>query len=467
MTAPPGAASPPKPCRVGETLTVEIEKLALGGRGLARHEGMTLFVKDGLPGDRAEIRVTKRKPQYAEAALLRLERPSPHRVTAPCAHFGRCGGCDLQHLDYATQVSWKQTQLVETLQHLGGIRRLPPVTVAPMADPWHYRNKMELTFGESQGRIVIGLHERGSFQRIVKLEHCWIAPRLVSEVLPVVEHAVNASGLPAYHQRRHDGFWRYLVIRVARATGQAMVLLVTQDGPREPVAQVAQAVARAHPEVVSVLWGVSTRVSDVAHPERTERLIGQDVLEDRVGPLTLQVRPMNFLQPNLLQAERLYDDMLAAAALQGREVVYDLYCGLGVIALLAARHAKTVYGIESDPDNTALAAASAQRNGLTNATFLCGKVEDLVVRRGLFRIGPAPDLIIVDPPRVGLHQEVIGPLLHAQAPRLFYISCNPASLARDLKAILEREPRYAVTRVMLYDFFPHTAHMEVLVTLER
>lgn len=246
-----------------------------------------------------------------------------------------------------------------------------------------------------------------------------------------------------------------------------MVMVVTHDGPREAVVQVAQAVTRAHPEVVSVLWGVSTRVSDVAQPERMERVIGQDVLEDRVGPLALQVRPMSFVQPNLLQAELLYEEMLAAAALRGREVVYDLYCGLGVIALLAARHAKTVYGIESEPDNVALAAANAQRNGLTNTTFLCGTVEDLVVRRGLFRMGPAPDLIIVDPPRVGLHQDVIGPLLHAQAPRLFYISCNPASLARDLKAILEREPRYRLTRITLYDFFPHTGHMEVLATLER
>jgi len=448
-------------------LTLEIEKLALLGRGLAHHQGMAIFVPQTVPGDLAHVRITKVKPNYAEGKLVRLERPSPQRITPQCPHFGPCGGCELQHLAYPTQVSWKQTLLVETLQHLGGLKSLPPVRVVPMADPWHYRNKMEFTFGEQEGRIVMGLHQRGSFQHIVKLMHCWIAPPLASDVLQTVEAAANASGLPAYHQRRHEGFWRYMVIRVARSTGQALVMLVTHDGPREAVQRVAEAITRAHPLVTSILWGVSTRLSDVAQPERMESLVGPDVLEDQIGSLTLQVRPMNFVQPNLTQAEALYTELLEAAALRGTEVVYDLYCGLGVIALLLAPTARAVYGIEGDPENVALATANAARNGITNATFLCGKVEDLLVRRGLFRMGPAPDLLVLDPPRVGLHPDAIGPLLHAQAPRLFYVSCNPSSLARDLKLILTREPRYRLTRLSLFDFFPHTAHMEVLATLER
>lgn len=457
----------PRPCRAGQVLTVTIEKLALHGQGLARHEGMTLFVAEALPGDVAQVRVTKVKPNYAEARLLRVERPSPQRIAAPCRHFGTCGGCDLQHLDSAAQVAWKQTQLVETLQHLGGLRTLPPVTVVPMADPWHYRNKMEFSFGEQGGRVILGLHQRGSFQRIAQLSDCLIAPAVASRALQAVEEQANASGLPAYHQRRHEGFWRYLVVRVAQSTGQVLLLLVTHDGPRDAVARVAEAVTRQIPEVTSVLWGVSARVSDVAHPERTEILVGAGALDDRVGPLAIQVHPMTFLQPNLQQAERLYQEMTEAAALQGREVVYDLYCGIGVIALLLAPKARAVYGVESEPDNVALAAANAARQRLTNATFICGTVEDLLVRRGLLRLGPAPDLIVLDPPRVGLHQEVIGPLLQAQPPRLCYISCNPASLARDLKAILAREPRYALTRLTLYDFFPQTGHMEVFTILER
>lgn len=446
---------------------MDIEKLALLGRGIARCEGMTVFVKDGLPGDRAQVCVTKLKPQYAEARLLQLERPSPQRITPTCRHFGACGGCDLQHLDYAAQVAWKQTQLVETLQHLGGLKTLPPITVVPMDDPWHYRNKMEFSFGETGGRIIAGLHQRGSFQQIVKLEHCWIAPPLASDILQQVELAANASGLPAYNPRRHEGFWRYLVVRVSRVSGQALLMLVTNDGPREAVVRAAEQVTRALPNVTSVLWGVSTRVSDVAHPERTEILVGRDGLEEQVGPLALEVRPMTFLQPNLAHAERLYQEMQAAAALTGREVVYDLYCGLGVIALLLASKAQRVYGVESEPEHVALASSNASRNGVSNATFVCGKVEDLLLRRGLFRLGLPPDLVVVDPPRVGLHPEAIGPLLTAQPPRLFYISCNPASLARDLKALLEREPRWRLTRLSLYDFFPQTGHMEVLATLER
>ena len=442
------------------------------GRGIARQEGLTLFVKDGLPGDRAQVRITRRKPNYAEAVLLHVERSSPQRITARCQHFGRCGGCDLQHLDYAAQVAWKATQLAETLQHLGGLKALPPVMVAAMPEPWHYRNKMEFTFGAEGERIVVGLHQHGSFQRIVELEHCWIAPELASQILHAVEEAANASGLPAYNPRTHQGFWRYLVVRVSRATGQALLMVVTTEGPpgggsREAVVRLAESVRRAVPQVTSVIWGISTRVSDVAQPERTEALVGPELLEERIGPLTLQIRSMNFVQPNIEQAEQLYEQLLAAARLTGGEAVYDLYCGLGVIALLVAPQAKAVYGIESDPENVALARANAERHGVTNVTFLCGTVEDLLLRRGLFRVGPRPDLVIVDPPRVGLHPEAIGPLLHAQAPRLFYISCNPASLARDLKAIVEREPRYRITRLQLFDFFPHTAHMEALVTLER
>lgn len=467
-TGPGGGAAtlPRRPLRPGQTVSVEIEKLALLGRGVARHDGLTVFVKDGLPGDRAQVCITKTKPQYAEARLVRLERPSPHRVPPTCRHFGACGGCDLQHLDYAAQVAWKQTQLAETLQHLGGITALPPIAVHPMTDPWHYRNKMEFSFGDEGGRIVAGLHQRGSFQRIVKLDHCWIAPALASDVLQAVEDAVNASGQPAYHQRRHDGFWRYLVIRVTRS-GQAALLLVTQDGDREIVRRVAEAVVRAMPAVAHVLWGVSTRVSDVAHPERMEALIGQVTAEERIGPLTVPVQPMNFVQPNLPQAERLYQELLDAATLTGRETVYDLYCGLGIMALLTAPRARWVYGLESDPENVALASATAARHGIANATFICGKVEELLVKRGLFRIGPPPDLVIVDPPRVGLHPDAVGPILQAQPPRLFYVSCNPASLARDLKLLLGREPRFRLTRLSLYDFFPQTGHMEVFATLER
>lgn len=459
--------STPRPLRVGDCLTVDVEKLALLGKGIARHQGLTLFIPQALPGDRAEVRITRLKSQYAEARLLRLERPSTERVAPPCQHFGPCGGCDLQHLDYPAQVRWKEQLLKETLEHLGGFKTLPPVAVVPMTDPWHYRNKMEFTFGEADGRLILGLHQRGSFQRIVKLTHCWIAPPVASQVLQAVEDAANASGLPVYNPRRHEGFWRYMVVRVAHSTGQALVMVVTNEGPREPVAQLAESLTRAVPEVQHVLWGVTTRVSDVAHPERTESLIGRGVLEDRIGPLKVQVRSMNFLQPNLLQAEALYQELIATAGLTGREVVYDLYCGSGIMALLVAPRAQAVYGVESDPDNVALATANAQRNHLANATFLCGKVEDLLARRGLLRVGPAPDLVMIDPPRVGLHPEAIGPLLQSEAPRLVYVSCNPASLARDLKAIVEREPRYRITRLALFDFFPHTAHMEAFVALDR
>jgi len=229
----------------------------------------------------------------------------------------------------------------------------------------------------------------------------------------------------------------------------------------------ATEVARRCPEVEHVAWGVTTRVADTALPEQVEQLVGEELMNDQIGPLSIEVRPMSFVQPNLTQAARVYQALITAANFKGTEVVYDFYCGIGSIALMVAPHVQSVIGIELDPDNTELALSNAKANGLVNVTFHCGKVEDLVARRGLFERGLKPDVVILDPPRAGLHPEVMGPLLQAGASQLIYLSCNPASLARDLKVILEREPTYQIRQIQLFDFFPQTAHMEVLVVLGR
>ena len=453
--------------KIGETVSLEIEKLAPNGRGIATCRGETVSVKESLPGDLVRAQLTRVKPHQVEAKLLAVETASPERVVPRCEHFGPCGGCDLQHLAYPSQVNWKTSALTRILQREAGLTEIPPLKVISMEDPWSYRSKMEFSFGQEVDQITLGLHQRASFQRIVNIHTCHIAPGAVSDLLKAIRDLVNRFPLKSYNPKIHEGFWRYAVVRSSLRSRELMLLVVTNEGPREPIEALAAELPKRVPALKSFYWGISTRVSDVAQPERMVFVSGSEVLEDQVGEVRFQILPTNFVQPNLLLASRIYEAIRDLAALSGREAVYDLYCGMGLIALSLARKAKVVYGVESDAENVAFAQRNASLNGMTNATFLCGKVEDLLRGQALFKAGPKADVIVVDPPRAGLHKEVYAPLLEAGAATLMYLSCNPLSMARDLKVLLERDPHYRVSAVSLFDFFPHTTHLEVLVTLRR
>ena len=399
-------------------------------------------------------------------AIRQAEEEIPNRVEPRCRHFGPCGGCSLQHLDYAAQVEWRRAGVASLLEReLGGVR-IPPVEAVPMPEPWNHRSKMEFTFGREGEGISLGLHLRGSFHRIVDIERCEIAHPRVGPLLEAVKESAVRSGLPSYDVKRHAGFWRFAVVRAGRS-GQLMLLLVTNDGPREPVEAMAAELPRRVPELRSFHWGVSAKVSDVARPDRSELLFGEGTLEDAIGPVRYRFGPANFLQPNQALVEPVHRAIRESAGLTGAETVYDLYCGIGLISLTLAGGAERVRGVESEPESVDLAEKNAALNGIANAEFLCARVEDVLRKGALFRSGPAPDVVVLDPPRAGLHGDVIAPLLEAQPSRLIYLSCNPASLARDLKLLLGRDPGYQIRSARMFDFFPHTVHAEVLVTLAR
>jgi len=383
-----------------------------------------------------------------------------------CRHFGPCGGCTLQHVAYEEQLRWKEAHLRKILEQEMDGRPLPPIEVIPTDDPWGYRSKMEFSFGEEKGRLTLGLHERGNFRKIVEVERCEIAPEPVSRLLVHVRRIAERFPLRSYHPSSNQGFWRHAVIR-STAAGKLLFLLMTHEGPREPAETLARELPAQVPELQSFYWGISTRVSDVARPERLERMFGEERLEDEIAGIRYQVGPVQFLQPNLRLVPRVYQAIRDRAALTGQETVYDLYCGIGLIALLLAKQARAVVGVECEPDSIASAERNAELNGISNALFFCGKTEDLLKGGTLFKQGPRPDCIVLDPPRVGLHKEMIVPILQSGCPRLLYLSCNPASLARDLKLMLERVPAYRVDSLQLFDFFPHTTHLETLAVLRR
>ena len=342
----------------------------------------------------------------------------------------------------------------------------PRIEAFPSDSPWGYRSKMEFTFGQDGDRVTLGLHRRNHFQRIVDVVQCEIAPPAANPLLAAVKEAANESGLMAYHPKSRRGFWRYAVVRGSQG-GDLLLLLVTHKGPPQAMESAAQVLFKKVPALKSLYWGISTKVSDVATPERMTLLGGQEALEDQVGGLRCQIGPSQFVQPHPVLASKVYGMILQRAGLSGRETVYDLYSGAGLIALSLARHARFVYAVESQQENVGLAQSNARLNGISNIVFLWGRLEDLLREGALFRACPQPDAVVLDPPRAGLHGRVFGPLLKAKAPILLYLSCNPVSLARDLKILLERDRAYGMESAQLFDFFPHTTHAEILVALRR
>jgi 23S rRNA (uracil1939-C5)-methyltransferase len=456
----------------GQTLELTIQDLALGGAAVAKVEGFVIFVENALPGDRVLATVYRRRRQYAEARAERILDSGAHRVPAVCSHVPICGGCRLQEMDYAEQLRQKERQVGETLAHLGRIDAVvrPAVGASRL---FHYRNKMEYSFGtDSAGRLTLGLHRRGFFDRPFDLERCHIATPISSEIVAFVREFARAEGLPPYDLRSHQGLLRFLAVREAARTGQVMVNLVASE-PHPAFETLAARLRERFPAVSSVLLSLTRRKAQVAVGEEERVLAGGRTIVERLQELEFEISATSFFQTNTEQAERLLEVALEGLALAGRETVLDLYSGTGTFTLPLAKRAKEAIGIESAEVAVEDARRNAARNGITNARFLCGEaMEVLRDRYGLGRPPrgapterPATDAVLVDPPRAGLHPGVSAQLNHLAAPRLVYVSCNPATLARDLGLLTGS--RYRVDWVRPVDMFPHTPHVECVAALSR
>jgi len=451
------------PVAKNEELDLDVESLAYGGNGVARVDGYVVFVRRGLPGDRVRARVTKVKRGYAEALATGVLRAGPHHVDAPCVHFPACGGCRFQDLAYETQLEQKQAQVRDALQRLGAVAEPPLRDIVPCApEIFHYRNKLEYSFTQTPDGPALGFHRAGRWDEVLDIEECWLTTGVGNGVRDAVRAWAREEGLEPYSQRDNTGYLRHLVVREGRNTGQALVQLVTAPGERFEPGYFVDVVRRI-PEVRSVHWSVNDTPAEVTNLP-TKLLWGEEWIEEELGGLRFRVRPNAFLQTNTAMAETLYGLAAEAAALTGSETVWDLYCGIGTIGLTLARNALTVWGIEVSEESVACALENAELNGITNAAFFAGNVgqvvEELVERSG------APDVVVVDPPRAGLAGKALRHLGRLGAPRLVYVSCNPTTLAGDVKTLRE-EYGYELLRVTPVDMFPHTPHVEAVALLER
>jgi 23S rRNA (uracil1939-C5)-methyltransferase len=450
------------PVERDQELELEIDSLAYGGNGVARLNGFVVFVRRGLPGDRVRARVTKVKRNHAEALATEVLAPGPSRVDAPCAHYPACGGCRFQDLAYETQLAAKEAQVADALRRIGGIAEPPLEPILAAESPFHYRNKLEYSFTQTPSGPALGFHKAGRWDEVLEIARCWLTTDLGNAIRDAVRDWAREEGLVAYDQAEQMGYLRHLVVREGRNTGQALVLLVTAPGEL-PDPDYFVETLRAFPEVRSIHWAVNDRVAEVTNLP-SKLLWGEEAIEEELGGLRFRIRPNAFLQTNTAMAERLYALAREYAGLTGDETVYDLYCGIGTIGLSMARSALTVWGIEVSEESVACALENAELNGIANAAFFAGNVGQ-VVEELLERSGP-PDVVVVDPPRAGLAGKALRRLGRLGAPRLVYVSCNPTTLAGDVKA-LRAEYGYELRRVTPVDMFPHTPHVESVALLTR
>jgi 23S rRNA (uracil1939-C5)-methyltransferase len=450
------------PVQRDQELELTIDSIAFGGNGVARLDGFVVFVRRGLPGDTVRARVTKVQRRHAEALATEVLIAGPERVEAPCAHYPACGGCRFQDLAYDTQVATKEQWVRDSLQRLAGLEAPPLEPIVPAASQFHYRNKMEYSFTQLEDGPTLGLHKAGRWDEVLEIEKCWLTTDVGNAIRNRVREWAREEKLAAYDQETHEGYLRHLLVREGRNTGQVLIQLVTSRGERFDRERLIE-VLTEFPEVRSIHWSVNRGVAEVTNLP-TELLWGEDAIEEEIDGLRFRVRPNAFLQTNTEMAAKLYGIAREFAALSGGETVYDLYCGIGTIGLSMAAKALTVWGIEISEESVACAIENQELNGIGNAAFFAGNVGEVLA--DLRDRAGDPDVVVVDPPRAGLAGKALRRLGEIEAPRVVYVSCNPTTLAGDVKRLAD-DYGYRLVKARPVDMFPHTPHVECVALLER
>ena len=462
---------------------IEITGLAAEGKAIAKvklrpedESPIVIFIPYGAPGDIADIKLDRKKHSYAEGHIERMVRRSDMRVEPQCRHFGICGGCKWQHIPYEEQLRQKRAQVCDAIDRIGKVAHPEISPTLGCASPWHYRNKMEYTFSDKKWRTweevksgaeftgspnALGFHIPGAFDKVLHIEECRLQDPLGDEIRNFLYDFAVANSLSFYNIRENKGLLRTLMIRLT-STGESMVLVSFGENSPEEIRLVMQALAERFPQITSLLYTVNLKLNDTLAGLEIKSFRGPDYITEEMEGLRFRINAKSFYQTNSAQAYELYKTARKFAGLDGSQLVYDLYTGTGTIANFVARRARRVIGIEYVEEAVADARLNSEANGIDNTLFYAGDMKDILTDAFVEEHG-RPDVMIIDPPRAGMHEDVVGVIRRAKPDVIVYVSCNPATQARDLALL---DDLYAVTDVQPVDMFPHTHHVENVVRLQ-
>jgi 23S rRNA (uracil1939-C5)-methyltransferase len=463
------------PYRKGDILELRVDRVAHGGQGVARADGFVVFVKGAVPGDVVKAALTKKKKDSAEARVVELIQASPDRVAAPCPYFGHCGGCQWQHVSYPRQLHYKKGLVEEAMERIGGLPHVLIHDPIGSENIFGYRNKMEFSFsnrpwiireggdavkeGEEdfRGQLALGLHVPGTFHKVLDIEACLLQKDRGNEILRTVKQFARESGVPAYGLKSHEGFWRFVTIRHSSCFNEWMVNVITSEYIKEVMEPLARLVSASFHDVATVVNNISARRAAIAVGEWESVITGEGTIQDRIGPYSFQISSNSFFQTNTAGAAKLYDKVVEFAKLTGSESVLDLYSGTGTIPIFLADRSRRVVGIEISKSAVEDARKNCRNNGIENCQFILGDI-----RTGLASLPFKPDVLVIDPPRAGMHKDVVARVLDLATEKVVYVSCNPATMARD---VAELNRVYEAAEIQPVDMFPHTYHIESVARL--
>lgn len=454
----------------------EITGVAAEGKSLGRWNELVTFVPYGAPGDIVDVQITRKKHSFAEGNIVRMVQPSELRVEPLCEHFGVCGGCKWQHLPYEYQLRCKQQQVVDALERIAKVE-IPPIRpILGSSQITHYRNKLEFTFSnkcwltreqldsgtEFTDRNALGFHIPGGFDKVLDIKRCWLQDDVSNEIRLFLKQYCIEHGYSFYDIKANEGLMRMVMIRVA-STGEIMLVVVFSEPNQQAIHDVMGAIKTQFPQITSLMYVVNMKVNDSITDQDVLLYSGRDYIEEEMEGLRFRIGPKSFYQTNSRQAYELYKVARDLAELTGDELVYDLYTGTGTIANFVAGRSRQVIGIEYVPEAIDDAKLNSRVNGIDNTLFYAGDMKDVLTDEFVARHG-RPEVMIVDPPRAGMHEDVVKVILNAEPGRIVYVSCNPATQARDLALL---DVKYKVTAIQPVDMFPHTHHVENVVQLTR
>ena len=458
-----------KKLKRGQEIKLTISDLAFGGRGISKEDDLVFFVKDAIPNQEVIAKISKIKKNYVEAYSIETIKESKDQVDPVCEHFNWCGGCTTQQLEYQKQLHYKQKQISDILNKIGGVKDLDINPIIGCEQTFFYRNKMEYTFSgvpwyiedESYDDIIIGLHVPKRFDKILNINKCHINHETFNEILKISKEITVKENMIPYDVRKHTGFLRFLVIRIGVHTDEVMVNLVTAGYKPEIIKPLVDALINKIPNIKSIVNTINTKKSNIVSGT-SKLLYGEECIHEKIGDYTFNISANSFFQTNSYQVKTLYDYIIKTADFKKSDVVYDLYCGAGTIGIYIAQSVKQVYGIEIVEDAIEDAKINTHINSINNINFYCGDLKDVLDSDVMDNI-EKPTTIIVDPPRPGLHPNTVKNLIKLSPEKIIYVSCNPATMARDIEMLVNE--KYMIKELQPIDMFPHTPHIECVTTL--